>query len=348
VEIVKQSLKKALSALGVLRPFLAARNSFLEYLQRRKEPSGRKFIISANMGGICNRIKCLVTCMRLAQKSSRTVELSWGENDLCRCKFSDLFENKFIGVSRTVVDILSQSYSPVKHDRYFIVNTWRFLTLPGEFAGNHREFYPSPGGNSIDFEFDRIPQALRDEFLACLNRLTPIRYVRQEVERFAKRFGDSTVSVSIRSWPEARSIRAFLFKLENVYSVLDKEADSDFFVSCDSAEVLEALTRRYGDRVISYPKRTGVNNRTSRIGMQDILIDLLLLARNKSLKISAFSTYSEMAWWFGGCKAKVEILESKADIENFSKPENLNNYATLIPADLLRRTGGTAEQRRPG
>ena len=337
MEKFKRSLKKTLRALNLLRHCLTARNSFLLYLQRQKEPPRRKFIISANMGGLCNRIKCLITCMRLAERMSRTVELSWGRNALCNCLFRDLFENNFLETSRKVTDILSQAPFPGEPDRYFIINTWRLLTLPGEFAAGPREAYPSPEGNSIDFEFDRIPQALRRDFLAHLDKLVPVSYVRKEVENFSKRFGENTVSVSIRSWPDAKTIREHLFRLESVYAVLDKETGADFFISCDSGEVLEKLIQRYGKRVIFYPKRTWTNNRTSRTGMQDILIDLLLLARNKSLKVSAYSTYSEMAWWFGGCKARVEVLENEADLEKFRNPINLNNYATLIPADILRR-----------
>src|SRR6266850_533145 len=75
--------------------------------------------------------------------------------------------------------------------------------------------------------------------------------------------------------------RSELFSLKNVYRVLDKEEGSSFFVGCDSEEVLSHIKRRYGRRVISYPHRVRLDDsRLSRIGMQEALIDLLLLSKN--------------------------------------------------------------------
>ena len=59
---------------------------------------------------------------------------------------------------------------------------------------------------------------------------------------------------------------------------------------------------------MTYPRRTFPGDRKSREGIQDALIELLLLAENKSLKASYLSTFSEMAWWFGGCRARVEVI----------------------------------------
>jgi len=59
---------------------------------------------------------------------------------------------------------------------------------------------------------------------------------------------------------------------------------------------------------LSFPKRTYHGDRNSIEGIQDALIDLLLLSKNNQLVASAQSTFSEVAWWFGECRASVQII----------------------------------------
>ncbi|MDD4352749.1 MAG: hypothetical protein PHU71_07305 [Candidatus Gracilibacteria bacterium] len=226
-----------------------------------------------------------------------------------------------------------------QNDRYFVVDTWKLLVFPGELRGKDGTGLLRPGENGIDFAYGRIPLSIRNDFLAHMRRLVPIKYIRQQVEEFARKFDSRTISVNIRSWPEPdNKLRAeILFKMESVYAKLDKEKESNFFVVSDSAAVLHDLVKRYGQRVIFYPKRTQPGDRGSKCGIQDALIDLLLLSKNKVLKASAFSTYSEMAWWFGGCQAEVENIENESDIEAFCKKNTLADPTLLIPGDLLER-----------
>jgi hypothetical protein len=83
-----------------------------------------------------------------------------------------------------------------------------------------------------------------------------------------------------------------------------------------------------------YPKRTAVNDRTSREGMQDILIDLLLLSRNKHLVASYLSTFPELAWWLGGCQATVSIIETKSAIQSWLAHFQ-GDETTVVPAGAL-------------
>ena len=89
---------------------------------------------------------------------------------------------------------------------------------------------------------------------------------------------------------------------------MDKEKTGNFFIVCDSPPVVEQVRQRYGARVLLYPRRMFSGDRKSTEGIQDALIELLLLAKNKSLKASHLSTFSEMAWWLGGCQAAVEVI----------------------------------------
>ena len=122
---------------------------------------------------------------------------------------------------------------------------------------------------------------------------------------FSGQFDGKTISVHVRSWHQDSKEWSRTFSLEKVYEALDKEDGSIFFICCDSDEVLRKIRLRYGSRTISYPARTFAGDKGSRIGMQDALIQLLLLSKNSRHIITPGSTYSEIAWWLGGCRASV-------------------------------------------
>lgn len=271
---------------------------------RKNEPFLREGIISANQSGLCNRLKCLVSSMMLADKASRGLILYWPENNNCYCRFSDLFENQIIEIGRkNFARIQARVYLD---KRYTIINSWRLLVLPNSLSTNFiGEDYLI--NDCIDFKFEQIPLSMRNIFLIYINKFIPTEFIRREVENFSKLFDEYTVSIAIRSYFYEKDI-VHNFKIEKVYEAMDKLNDSNFFVSCDSYVILEKIFKRYGKRVIYYPQGATGNPRYSKEGMQNALIRLLLLSKNRNLKISLGSTFSEMAWWFSGCTTKVEPL----------------------------------------
>lgn len=134
--------------------------------------------------------------------------------------------------------------------------------------------------------------------------------MKEKVKDFSKNFDNNTVSISIRSWKEWKE-RQVIFDIENVYKIMDKLNNKNFFCSCDSKDVLEKIVSRYKEKVLYYPKRTTFGDTSSVSAMQDILIDAMLLSKNKLLVVSLLSTFPELVWWFGGCKQEVIVIPPK-------------------------------------
>jgi hypothetical protein len=285
--------------------------------------------------------------MRLASKLSRTLALNWTPNRDCGCKFSDLFDNRIFEVGNGELKALQNRPRLFDSDQWYVVDTWKLLALPDDLPENFGKAYESKTGKTIDHEFDRIPLALRKEYLTYLTTLMPAEFIRNQVGEFAKQFDEKTLSVSIRSWSEDKQLSAALFSLESVYRDLDAEEDATFFVCCDSEEVLEKIRQRYRARVITYPHRVKAGDRLTKIGMQEGLIDLLLLSRNSRLKASPYSTFSEMAWWFGGCKASVEMIGNGMTGQN-PFGDRMEEFNRLLPADLLDRAAKFAAKSSAG
>ena len=269
-----------------------------------------QFVVSVNDWGLGNRIKCLVSGMRLADKLSRAIALNWTPNIYCGCLFSDLFENRILELSDYEVKrLVVNKIHPFENHEWHVLNTWRLLTLPDDVPDNFSRASRISAGKYIDFEYDRIPWTVRNDFLRYFSALVPIESIKKEVEKFSTEFDDNTISISIRSWADSYDkARSRFFSIENVYRILDKEGQSSFFVVCDSEDVLNHIIRRYGRRVISYPHRK-IHDRLSRRGVQEALIVLLLLSKNKRFIVSTHTTFPEVAWWLGGCRARIERIE---------------------------------------
>lgn len=268
------------------------------------------YVISYNAAGLGNRLKCLVSAMRVAEKCSKTLILCWPKNSSVNCSFSDLFENKFIEIKPEEMEILNENSDIDKQN--IMIDTWKLLVFPEDnIPSNFTRVYPSFTGTDIDCEYDRIPLAVREKVLPYIKQLVPKRHILDEIKNYSKNFTDHTVSINIRSWPDY-SPRKSLFDIKNVYALLNKMDCSNFFVTCDSSEILEKIIKRYGKRVLYYRKYVSEKEVDGIEKAQDALCDLLLLSKNSKLLASYLSTFSEMVWWFGGCTAEVKLIPVKS------------------------------------
>jgi hypothetical protein len=265
-----------------------------------------KYIIAINEGGLCNRIRCLISAMRIAEKLSKSLILFWPVNPSCACRFSDLFENQIAQITQEELQLLMQKNC--FKQTYELYHDWRLLALPEDgLTRSFSQAFYSAEGNDIDFEYHRIAVSVRENILKYLNRLIPKRCITEKVTQFCSKFDDQTISVHLRSWRDAKSLTK-LFDIRNVYKVMDQEKEGTFFVVSDCGKILEQVKDKYKQRVLSYSRIASPGDRGTIEGIQDAFIELLLLAKNKKLKVSHLSTYSEMAWWFGGCRAEVETI----------------------------------------
>ena len=136
-------------------------------------------VISNNIAGLCNRIKSLLSAMRIAEfNKDFEVKVDWPLTAAVgECHFTDLFENENMIIRRPDYPSDAITY-----------NLWRFVVLPndpisanfskgGVRYNNDIKFkgfsYKSTGddGRNIDLEFDRIPEEIRLDYLKQLKKL---------------------------------------------------------------------------------------------------------------------------------------------------------------------------------
>lgn len=280
-----------------------------------------KYIICINCGGLGNRLKGLISVMRLSEKLARKHLLYWQNNQYCGCEFEDLFENKFSKINESELKkIKKQDYelyngsfvNSENPQKYLLFNTWKFVLLPGEIPPNINfisEIYPSEEGSNIDFEYNKVPEGMRIEIISYLKKLVPIQKIRETIDEFSQkndisnyiglhiRRGDNKFSVDGRE--EVSSDELFIEKIKSM-------PDEKFFLCTDSTETETKFKELFKERIITYHK--GNRKRSKKESLQEALIDMLLLSKTKHIIGSYLSTFTELAWWFGECKNKIEIV----------------------------------------
>ena len=282
-------------------------------------PSRPNLLISYRDEGLCNRIKCLVSAIKTCEEEGAQLILCWPKTKYCGCSFSELFENDIVQKSEAECFRLIYSdheliYSGHK-STISVINTWRLQPIPNEVPERFARVYPDPhsSGRSIDFEFDRIPESVRTDFLVHISKLVPNRPILDTVNEFKQDYRlEELVGVHIRRGdsmyhPDNRASvshpDSFAHRIEKL---IELNPNVRFFLSTDCVDTERRFLARFPGRFATFKKDS--RDRHKREAIKEALIDLLLLSTTKHILGSYKSTFTEMAWWFGGCEAKVEII----------------------------------------
>ena len=257
-------------------------------------------IIAINASGLGNRIKAIVSCMRLDSNHA----VYWVKNKDLYCNFNDLFSNK---IEVKDVPPYIRCYKP-----------WRLAVLPQDdipedfnsVTNDTNIFsYVDPNGRNIDIEYDRIPMSVRQEYLKYFDKLIINPDILSEVQRFSKKFDENTVSIHIRSWADDDERNQNYHRLQKFIDESKKfDEKTTFYLTSDSDYVKLKFREIYGDRLFMYDRKTSIlDSRLNSFGIQEDFIEMLLLSKNSHIIGTYLSTYTEVAWWFGGATAKVVV-----------------------------------------
>jgi hypothetical protein len=246
--------------------------------------------------GLCNRIKTVVSGMRLLEeRHCKRLVIRWPVDGECGCSFAQLFDNAF-DVALSV-------------PRSDVPEYWRLWIsdddVPAGFASN----YQAIDGRSIDLEYGRIPERLQRIYARHFSALSPLPAIRERAEALGAELSVDTVGVHVRRGDFRRPHRPaqndaqFFVAMD---AVLRDRPGARFLLATDSEETERLFSDRYRERILSHPKLTRARDQSEAI--RDALVDLLLLARCTHLIGTYSSTFSEVAWWMGDCRARVTMI----------------------------------------
>jgi hypothetical protein len=294
-------------------------------------------IVSAETGGLGNRLKCWVSAMRLDPEA----RVYWPATDNMPARFADLFANdcNVAEVPDNAVvrwswrlEVLPEDERYLPHgfatagggahpvQRAFGKLWWRVRGRPDDryrymlFPKQHSRRTSRADARHIDLEYGRIPQPIRDAYLTWFRQIDVQPEILDKVDRWDRNnLGADVIGVQVRTWRDHphRYRKYHRPAADRLRRLMDSTAEAHrFLVVSDNDDVVGPLRGRYGtERVLAFPRRTiRRESWQSPEGVVEDLIDMLLLARTQRLFASYLSTFSEAAWWLGGARAEVTVF----------------------------------------
>ena len=248
----------------------------------------------------------------------------WKKNRYSGSNFNDLFENDIEVKKIPFLNIYYKGFRIINNTK-FRNSVFFYLEKEDQIENNFSTplfdtkknfWYRINNGVSIDYEYENIPQRIRKEYLSLLRKLIVSEKVNLLVKEFTKNnFSKKMIGLQLRTWADDKR-RAKMFDIQEYKNILNQIAkDTKIFVTSDNYEVIRELKKIYKDRIISYSKpdqKLSSDESHSHNNEYSInaLVEILLLSKCKTIYGSYLSNFSEMAWWFSGCKAKVYIVNS--------------------------------------
>jgi len=157
--------------------------------------------------------------------------------------------------------------------------------------------------HNLSYLYDRTPDIFKQIYLKYFEILKPSQKINTIVDEFMQKyFKKYTVGIHLRLGDKIVSQTRKAQYCKQFYQYIEGEIEKNndviFFVSCDEEFGYERMKIRYNDKIINY------DHNYDEQQSDDItsFVCMLLLSKCDKLICGYGSTFSECAWWYGGCK----------------------------------------------
>ena len=188
--------------------------------------------------------------------------------------------------------------------KYPTVDGWRLDVDPDE--QDYIEKY-----KTIDLLYENTPDYFIEKYLKTFPLLKVNPDIVQKVLEFSSNW-KNVIGLHVRSWYCGRNswYDSSLYEAE-----IDKcDPTAKIFLCTDNANIADQFKNKYGDRIIQYPQNLYTSPNMAESGHNydvtdnvNAFIDMLLLSRCPKIIGTFGSSFTECAWWFGGCFSEVII-----------------------------------------
>lgn len=258
--------------------------------------------------GFSNRLKSLVS----ASLFDKDYKVYWPPEKFCGLRYAEIFCDTFREIDHIPADSI-------------LLNTWRF-ELPTDFQNllptgfsdcstgyKGIDFPGDDQSRTIDFEYLKIPKPI----LAALGeQFTQLRFseeIMARVNALLREMPDHYVGIHARTWIDEPDRNQKWFNFDDFVKVCSRFHDRELFVTSDDPAFIKRLSGALNKKLITMkgaeqrvPKPWHQNSRDE---MLDDIAELLALSNAPHLVLTAMSTYSEVAWYFGGCTEEVYFAD---------------------------------------
>lgn len=170
------------------------------------------------------------------------------------------------------------------------------------------------GLKTIDCLYNKTPQYFIDKYVPIFEKFKLKPDLQKIVDEITKDWDkENMVGINIRSWlpPIDSCGRHVWIDFEGFEKEVQKlDPNQKFFFSSDNMQINEYYKQKYSSQIVTLPR--SVNTILNDGHYDDVqqtkeaFLEMYLLSQCKKKIVCSFgSTFSEAAWWFGGCKAEV-------------------------------------------
>jgi len=296
------------------------------------------FVISTSQGGLSNRIKCLISSMKIADKTNRKLLLFWSKDKSCNCNFKDLFENKIKEISKEDLKkiIITKKYEIYQNSLKNFKNKKRFILIDNAKLLGFLE-------KDICIGFNEIPKEIKEDVLKYFKKLKIKKDILKKVQNLSKRFNKNTVGIHIRKG-DFKTLKNGVGKIskedlfiEKMKKELKENPKINFLLATEDEETENKFKKIFKNKLSTYSKKT--KEREEEGAVKEAFIDLLLLSKTKEILGTYGSTFSETAWWLNNCKPKINIVYDKENLRKHikikNKEKNLKNKFKRFLYELI-------------
>lgn len=282
-----------------------------------------KFVINiGSASGLGNRLHILISSMRLAHDHyNMDYIVDWHTK---KYKFDEIFDPSDLLVN----NINYKIDKPISHDitsnsEFYmpnnnVMNRSKQIVHKSQIVNGYNIGFPileselhmlygicnyKGSRSTLSYVYNKTPEYFKNIYLPYFQKIKPSPNVNKLICDFiTHNFGMRTIGLHVRLGDKATKHE----KREKIIGKYIKFVDNEilinnvsrFFISCDEDSIEIYFKCRYGDKIIHYPHTYDTDQ------SDDITsaVCMYLLAKCNVLVCMGGSTFSEIAWWLGGCK----------------------------------------------
>lgn len=238
------------------------------------------------LGGLCNRMRVMASVMEMGETLGCKPFFLWVKMPDMNASFHDLFKDFPAPV--VVVKRSGRIFKAID----FVKRHWKGIILDDNYVcsnmkGKGDTWKDNLKGHSI-FVQTCENATLTDDF----SSFVPVDSIVQKAD---KNIDSNTIGVHIRRTDNEQSriyspTDAFM---DVMARELNQNPETQFYLATDDAEEENYLKTVFGDKILTYKKRT--IERNDPIGIEDALIDLVNLSNCAKIFGSYYSSFSDTA-----------------------------------------------------
>ena len=279
-----------------------------------------KSVVVYPKNGLANRLRVLASASILAECTGRNLFVNWLSSKDCNVEWGELFLNQIESHPRPLSDFRVG------------INLYDDTVIPMSLYRDIPRLSVSDESHLIavhtcrNFQPEEMTNEAYEEAKSLFYRnLRPVDTVRKTISDMQKRYfeGCDVIGVHIRR----KDHLDFLKKdhrlacptnmfVEAMEHILRSNPETKFFLATDDGEEEKLIRRLFPDAVIVYEKEGFGRNSTK--GMQDALVDWVLLSKTSRIIASYASSFSQEAALVNRIKTDVIVREEELSKTHFA------------------------------